>query len=248
MVLKALLGGTFGKSKEKTSQTQTIEQDVTRTTTGLQRGEQLAETTRQQAGISDISQLDPEIQSLLTSLIGGAAGAGPEKELMDFIQGRAIGGDEAIGGDIEGILAAARQQGTRGIRARGTAAASRAGSGFNTLVQAQEGRDIADLETQLAGIAGELGLAGRGQVSEELLGAVSARGAGVSNIAALSNILKGAQTRGVTQELVGERSTTASLMATLEDILEKTRGKTTGTSVSSKKGFGITGEAGLNLG
>lgn len=240
------ISGAFQKSKTKTitDQTQVTEQDIDRETAAAQRGEQTTEARRQTAGISDISQLAPEVQELLITLMGQSAGPGAEQDLLSFIQGRATGGDAAIGGDIQGILDSARMSGERGIRARRTAGATRAGSGFNTLVRAMEGRDIAGLETQLAGMAGELGLAGRQQISEELLGAVSARGANIQNLTALAGTLKGARTRGVTQELTAEESSTASLLASIESMLEKTRAKTRtrGTSVGTTKGFQVAGE------
>ena len=240
------LSGAFSKSKTTsiTDQTQVLDQDIDRATTAAQRGEQTTEALRQSAGISDISQLAPEVQELLITLMGQSAGPGAEQDLLSFIQGRAVGGDEAVGGDIQGILDAARLTGERNIRARGTAGATRAGSGFNTLVRAQEGRDIVDLETSLAGIAGELGLAGRRQVSEELLGAVSARGSNVQNLTSLAGVLKGAQTRGVSQELTAEESSTASLLASIESMLEKTRAKTRtrGVGTEATKGFQVAGQ------
>lgn len=251
--IEGAIEGTFGKSKTKTftDQTQVLDQDIDRETAAAQRGEQLTKAQRQTAGISDISQLAPEVQELLITLMGQSAGPGAEQDLLSFMQGRATGAGAAIGGDIEGILGAARQTGERAIRARGTAGATRAGSGFNTLVRAMEGRDIAGLETQLAGMAGELGLAGRQQVSEELLGAVSARGANIQNLTSLAGVLKGARTRGVTQELTAEESSTASLLASIESMLEKTRAKTrtTGTGVESTKGFNVGGslKGGISL-
>ena len=244
--IEGMISGAFNKEKNVTQQNvvENVNKDVTSGGSAAQASSQTTAGTRQQAGISDISTLDPEVQKLLMTLMERSAGPGAEQDLVNFIQSRATGGDAAIGGDIEKILAASRLSGERGITQRATAGASRAGSGFNTLVRAQAGRDIAGLETQLAGVAGELGLSGRRQVSEELMGAVGARGASTANLTALANVLKGAQTRGVSQELGREETSTASLLASIQQMLESTRSKSHTSSVgqSVTKGFQLAGQ------
>lgn len=228
------------KSEERLNKTVNLNQDTSGTRTGSEA--ETARTTGAQltTGRQDVTTLDEGTQAVLAGLIEKMAGG------ADAFSARAAGADEALAGDIDAILASARQSATGQLQAATTRNMARAGSGFNTLVQAQQARDMIDLETALGGLAGELGMAGRQQVTEEMLSGLAAPAQAISPLA---QVLKGATTRGVTQEAAEQQSDTQRMLTQLEAFLEELRSveKTKATSVTTGKQWGAEGKLGFDM-
>lgn len=191
------------------------------------------------------------LQSLFQQLIGSTGEGGtvlPEEltgvpsSILDFagiLQNRAIGGEGQFSNDIGAILNEARRRGTNELEAATTRAAEGAGSNLNSIVQGAAAQGRADLESQLAALEADLKFRNRKLSSDELLSAFGAlteggrvgadislagTGQGVSNIASIGNLLRGAvaETTGVstTTGVTGVESEFLREQNTLKEIMD----------------------------
>ncbi len=259
--------GSKQTSKQATDQTQTTTGTRTTDVEEEQRQESLRsgvstteqETTQQQT----IQQLDAETQSILQSLVGTlneglTAGGGtilsPEVtgavsgnlDFSNLLAQRAGETEGVIRDDTEGIITEARRQGENALELQGTALARGAGSNLNSIVQAINAQGRSDLETQLGGLRGQLGIQARQAGSQDLataLGALveSARSgadieiagqtAGTQQIAQLAEIL-----RGATQTTTGAVQATgrATQDEQITQLLEALRSSVEETDTTSR--------------
>lgn len=257
-----LFDSIFG-SKKTSSSTTTSKQTTAGTRTGEVTEQQIQESQR--AGVSTteqdtasqqtIQQLDPETQSILQNLIktlsgtiegGGGSILPPELtgavsgnlDFANLLAQRAGETEGVIRSDTEGIITEARRQGENALELQGTALARGAGSNLNSIVQSINAQGRSDLETQLGGLRGTLGIQAREAGSQDLataLGALveSARSgadisiagqtAGTQQIAQLAEILSGATkvTTGATQA-VGKTTEEEQITQLLEAIRSST--------------------------
>jgi len=254
--------GSKQTSKQATDQTQTTTGTRTSEVTEAQQQESLrsgVSTTEQEtAQQQTIQQLDPETQSILQDLIktlsGGLEGGGgtilsPEVtgavsgnlDFSNLLAQRAGETEGVIRGDTESIITEARRQGENALELQGTTLARGAGSNLNSIVQAINAQGRSDLETQLGGLRGTLGIQARQAGSQDLataLGALveSARSgadieiagqtAGTQQIAQLAEILSGATTvtTGATQVTgrATEEEQISQLLEALRSSIEET--------------------------
>ncbi len=270
--------GSEQESKQTTDQTQTTtgvktsevteEQKQESLKTGISTTEQ--ETTQQQT----TQQLDAETQAILQNLIktlsgglesGGGTILSPEVtgavsgnlDFSNLLAERAGETEGVIRSDTEGIITEARRQGENALELQGTALARGAGSNLNSIVQAINAQGRSDLETQLGGLRGQLGIQARQAGSSDLataLGALveSARSgadieiagqtAGTQQIAQLAQILSGATTvtTGATQAtgVATEEQQITQLLEALRSSIEETdtESRLTGTTSVDQSG------------
>lgn len=262
----------------------TTQQDVAET--GIQLGttaqtqERGAVTAEEQATATTrnelTTQLDPATQQLLQGLIqqlGGVVAGGqedPTAQAINTLQqsfagqfaDRAAGADTALAGSINDIINAARQQGLQDVTRQNNQIAQRAGSSFNTLVQDVAQENLLNLDTQLAGLAGQLALGARESGTQEFLGANEAlrratessrlgASSGIADLATLVNSLKGAtqqsalvgdvqQTgRQETQETINSVQQVIELLQRLQEGTSITRGTESGESTDSSTIFDL---------
>ncbi len=260
-----LFDSLFG-SKKTSAQTTTQEQTTTGTRTGTVEEQQTQEsqrtgvsTTEQDTAAQQTTQqLDPETQAILQNLIktlsgtfegGGGTILSPELtgavsgnlDFANILAERAGETEGVIRADTEGIITEARRQGENALELQGTALARGAGSNLNSIVQAINAQGRSDLETQLGGLRGTLGIQARQTGSQDLataLGALveSARSgadisiagqtAGSQQIAQLAEILSGATTvtTGTTQVTgrATEEEQISQLLEAIRSSIEET--------------------------
>lgn len=254
------IGGSQEKSKSKTTASgkKTVDETQTQTQTSTQ------QTTGETQQTSQARFLDPQTEQILQGLISGLAGAGggagglsqegiaAQGESIEFardLTDRAAGTGAFVAEQIDPILAEARRQGEDALGRQITQVGNQAGSNLNSFVQLAAAEGRADLESSLAALNADIVLQGRELESRDLSVAAQAlQTAGVaaqapeqqniSNIAQLSNILRGAtseQAVSGTQQTTSEAETVAeALRSVLEEFNTRsvTEGKTTGGGFS----------------
>ena len=248
-----ILDSIFGS--KKTSQ-QSVDQTQTTSGTRTLSAEEQQTQQSQRTGVGTTEQetiqeqttqqLDPETQEILRSLISNLSGSleggggtilspeitGAVSGNLDFanlLAERAGETEGVINANTEGIITEARRQGENALELQGTALARGAGSNLNSIVQAIGAQGRSDLETQLGGLRGTLGIQARAAGSQDFataLGALveSARSgadisiagqtAGTQQIAQLAEILSGATTT------VAGRTTAAGRTTEEEEITQ----------------------------
>jgi hypothetical protein len=229
-----------------------------------------SEKSETQSQVVDQSFLDSEIQSLLGNLIRGIgvnAGSAPavnpaspltaNQDLLGVIQQRAIGLPQTIDEKIAGIIGEARRSGESQLTSAVSNTARSAGSAQNSLVADVNASGRAELETRLAGLQGQLGLAGVDATERALASAFAAGDTQtktavevgdnpVNQIAQLAQILKGATATGTTQATgqssqVAEEQQTAASIENLISVLERLQEGTTTRSSSGTTTGSSTG-------
>lgn len=271
----------FG-SKQKTSQTTTLDQttvaakDLTATETQKTTQEQISsgattqDTTQQQTTTQLDEQTQLILQDLIKQLSGDFSAAGgtvldsnvleavPENlDFASFLAERAGATEGVLNTNTDAIVTEAQRQGENALEIQGTRLAMGAGSNLNSIVQAAQAQGRADLETQLAGLRGSLGIQARQAGSQDLATAFGARSeaarggadiqiagqtAGVQSLSQLVAALTGAttETTGVTSAVgtTEETSSLEQLVASLQEIIETstTKSTTEQTSISEQRG------------
>lgn len=233
--MASLFGGK--KTKSKTTQTsdrdfeeevltnQTNTENLSRQTTGQERTSGL----QSQQQMQTTTLLAPEVQQLLTGFLtnfaGGLDGGNViDPAIMQAITGnltaatgvrdRAVNAQGAIDANIENIIAESRRAGTQQMLQNNNKIATQAGSSFNTFSQLAANQGVADLESKLAGAAGQLGLAGRELATNEIIAGLTAADTAAGRAVA-------AQTGG------GESA--ANVLASISQILKGATAQTVGT-------------------
>ncbi len=264
MGLFDFLGGgsitkTTGEEKIDLTKKTLQEQTQLQETTGTKTGERAGETTQVSTA------LDPGTLAILQNLIAQIGGEGAVTGLptslqavaepLDFarlLSTRALGTAEGVSKDTAAIVDEARRIGEINISKQGTALAEAGGSALNTVSAALQGRGQADLESQLASIAAELGIRGRELESADLATAFASlteglqTGANVSlagaaaptqQITALVQALKGGATTaaGTTKEQFGEEQFISTLAELISSITETQKGTVTKAGTSKTK-------------
>lgn len=228
--ISAMLSG----SKETTNTTDRSKQEKSEKETQTQTSSQKSSSEKQAAS----SSLDDETIALVKELVGdlstGVSDADSQlmNDLAALIAERASGAQEDVSAQISPIISDARLQGEQKLQQLQTQLAQQAGgSTANTLVASSTAVGRANLESQLARTEGELRLAGRQAVTDELSAAVQGVGtaeqSSVNNLVNLLNVLKGAE---VEQTQTGQQQTEseAELVRVLDALVE-TQGRTDST-------------------
>ena len=222
--------------------------------------EQLQQQQRQIQQRSLSQPITAALEQQLLSLIGPQAGILPgapgnvpnpsaqiqQADVTQTLANRALGADQTSADAIAAIVEASRAAGERTLTRATTTAAQQAGSAFNSFVQELGSRGAADLETQLAGLQGQLGLQARQAGTQELLGAIEAFGrtaeTDTRQVASLVDALKGAVTSAVE---VGDASQVArteeqQTINTLQEILRALQESANTESVTTVDAQGST--------
>lgn len=174
------------------------------------------------------STLDEETQAFVKNLIGdlGAGRIDADSELLSELTTSIVERSKTAQADvtesISAITDASRLEGEQQLQSLQTQLAQQSGGSLaNTLVASSTAIGRADLESKLAKQQGELTLAGREQVTQELTaalgGASSQQASQVQNISGLLSILKGSTTE---QQVTGraETSSETELARILESL------------------------------
>lgn len=184
--------------------------------------------TSESQQLASSASLDEETINLVKGLLGGLSAGVQESdselmnELASTLVSRASTAEEDVASQIAPIISDARLQGEQKLKQLQTQLARQAGgSTANTLVASSTALGRANLESQLARAEGELRLAGREAITQELTSAIqgigSAQQAPVNNLVNLLNVLKGAQ---VEQTQTGQQQTVseAELVRILDSL------------------------------
>ncbi len=215
--------------------------DISKETTG--------QTTQDTKTDQTVTTLDEGTINIVKDLVSGLAGdfkasggnivdtktldaSAGNIDFTQFLQGRAGETEDVLNANTAGIVGEARRQGENALELQGTRLAAGAGSNLNSIVQASQAQGRSDLETQLAGLTANLGIAARNAGSQDLLGAsgagIDAAGssadiqivgasAGVNNLSTFINNLTGATT-GTTGTVSGVGTTQES--SDISEILQ----------------------------
>ena len=256
-----LFDSLFG-SKQKSSQQTTLDESTTgvRDVTSVEQQETQQTSTSEGTSTQDtsqqqtVTQLDQETQDILRNLIqqlSGSAGGGTildpsilqatdeNLDFASFLTERAVGTESVLNSSTDAIVTEARRQGENALEIQGTQLATGAGSNLNSIVQAAQAQGRADLETQLAGLRGSLGIEARAAGSQDLATAFGARSeaarggadisiagqtAGTDQLAQLVEALTGGTTEtvGATSAVgtTSEQQTLEQLVAAIQDLTE----------------------------
>jgi len=233
----------------------------------LQTNEQ--QTTQELAQTGTTRLLDPESEAALKQIFlqlsetlqAGEGNILPEEvkagsnqllELSTFLTDRAKATEGLVAEQSGAILGEARRQGENALESNQTRLAEGAGSNLNSIVQASGAQGRADLESQLAALAGDLAIRGRQLGSQDLTTAfgASAEGvrtsadvalagsrSGVENLGSIATILKGVTTEQDLSQLVtgevSEQSEINQLLEALSELTTRSDVATTGTATGS---------------
>ena len=253
--LSDLFGG--GGSKQSQSGSSSTSASTTQSSKKQGTSSTVTGTTGAQTGASKSEQqqtqqlLAPEVQELLIGVIGNIAAAGgaggatgdEAQTVAQQLLARAGGTQDFVDQRTGDIVKAARVAGQQEVDAIKTRNTRQAGSSFNTLAQQASTKAQQDFELQLAGLAAEIGLAGREQETGALAQGFDAlvqsgqlgASAGLEDarvIGDLVNVLKGATatSTGVvdtsTQQQTEQQSTENTVQELIEAIQQVTKSKT----------------------
>lgn len=201
-------------------------QNTSQTTSGQQNSTSAQNTSAQQI----TSTLSQDVQDQLSQMISTLAQSTDQQtNLTDFVVNNAM--SNAAGGSqnaIDAIVASARNKGETAIGRNSVAAAQNAGSSMNSIVQQLGIEGRVKLETDLAALAGQLGLQFQQQNSQDLANAAQIAGGSTDAIANLANVLKGAETSATSTQ----QQDTTQLVQDLQNLIGNTN--TDKTSRSSQ--------------
>lgn len=258
----------YSKSGQATETQQT---DATKTSTA--ESTQSGQTT-QQSQISQLDQDTQNALKQLISVIGDkyaagggsvlsagtTAAAGNAQGLADLIKTRALGTTDTLNANTAAIVDEARRTGQKNIDTATTGLSRAAGSSLNSFVVQSKQEAQGNLESQLAALNAQLGNDAYKTGTQDLLSAFAAAnqsaatganlditggGAGVSEIATLAGILKGANTVGTTtgtqetQTSAQQQDVLTQLSEILKQFSESGTSETTGSSKESGFNFGF---------
>jgi len=212
---------------------------------------QIGGVSKQTGSVADVLQTERQLGAktettltdFLNQLVGGAGVKDTSAVDLAKIAGtRAKGADASIQAMIDSIIAAARSEGELDLGRRETAAARGAGSSLNSIVQQLGIEGRGDLETKLAGLAGQLGLQGRAAGTTEFAsageglrksieGLSTGVGAEASGIADIADILKGG-TKTLTSS-TEQQTTEQQVNQLVEALSQLTKGSTVQTTDGS---------------
>jgi hypothetical protein len=245
----------FGSSS-KTSPTSTeasIKEKSKKSTTAATREEQ-TQTGTQRALSTEATEI---FENLLANLAGKASGDGSDEILFNEITSlartgisRAAGGDAEIQSLIDPIIAQQRANVGRDVRTREARLAGVAGSALSSNVQQLSSLFRNEAESSLAATEGQLRLAGRAAVTDELTSAASlAAGALdtrnrniVEQMALVGDILKGVV---VSSEATTTGQTTSAAQ-TIESLIKELTERSSGGGSSTSLGAGSSALEVLN--
>jgi len=236
------LFGMFGSKKSKQKSESTTHQTESQTKTGT------SETNTGEKQTSTTSTLDAGVRNALSSFITDSLG-GPSpdqlalRNLGDTLTANAENAAGALTGAVTDILNEARRSGEREVqRLQTDVAQASGGSTDNTFVMQATAEAQAGLESQLAGIGGNLALQihqMQGQDFQNAVAALSASaGAGQQNaqsLAYLVDALKGGTTTSTGESTGTSKTVSAEDIKAVIDSLTKSKG----SAKSSEFSLGI---------
>jgi len=228
--------GTKDSNANKFSRSSIANDQTTNTTQASQSDKSaFSDQALSQEDLQFVNNLDTDTQNLLKSFLSDTATSNDAKGLADFVATRAIGGD--LTKSIEDIVSNARLQGKQDIGRATVGNANEAGSSLNSFVQQTAGEQYADLNSQLAGLTGELNFKAReiqsAELSQALQGIINADSSQAANVSGIANVLKGAtqETSGSSMQKGTSSSTEQS--SQLSTILEALTSLQRGTEYSN---------------
>ena len=252
------LGGKAGKSKTKGEEQFTRDKKVTTDQKKEAEQRRVGEEQTQLTEEQQTELLSSEVRTGIEQLVGqlgldiGEGGsfatAGDIARLGQMLSARATEAEGAIRQETGAIIGAARQEGEDDIQRTMTALMQATGGGQGSLISQLGLEAGADLQTQLAGLEAELGIQARAAGTEEfaaaisaLAGAPAAGATGVTALANLTNVLKGAS---ATTRRTGETVVSSEDLLTILERLtgtEQTRetGRSTTRSDTKSRGGGF---------
>lgn len=244
-------------AQQAQSQTQNTQQQVSgqQTSTGTQSqtasgsSQETSQQQQSQQQTATTSVLDTDTQNILKDLIQQLSqnsqnsdivgGAG---QVVQSLLARASTAGDDLATQTAAILNAARQTGEQALTANTTAAANAAGSALNTFTQGVNAQGRVQLETQLAGVEGQLNLQNRQAVTGEITNALTQLatipGIAAADTQAILNVvqlLKGATTTATgTTETQASGQTTGQTTQQAQATTEQQTGTTQQSSTTSQ--------------
>jgi len=163
-----------------------------------------------------VSNLDADVQAGLKDLFAGLVESSGKGNLSELLTSRAKSADAAF--DPSAIVAEAQRRGEEQVGQAEQKLAQGAGSSQNTLVQQFTLDERADVQSQVAALAAQLGIESRKAATAEIAGAEQTSQAGIGNIAGL---LKGANQATTTAQMQTQKA--SELTEALTSLFESGR-------------------------
>jgi len=135
-----------------------------------------------------------DITNLISGLATGVTVAGTNTQaLLTSITDKALNSGQDFQAISDAIVKNAEIQGQQKLDLQGNLLAQQAGSSLNSFVQGSQAQGQADLQTQLASLAGQLALQNRQLTTQDLTAAIGGNANAATPVAQLASVLKGGQ-------------------------------------------------------
>lgn len=241
------LGGSKSSGSQKSKSVTEATKKSTTEQTGVKTGTGSQATTEQQT----VQALSAETQGILEKAIADiASGSVANENLSTFVQdlqARAAESEQTILAQTDAAIAEARRAGEQQIGRSITELAGATGSRQNSFVQQIALEAQTGLESQLAALGSEFAIKAREAQTAELTNVLAGLQSGVQSetakaqsLAALGNILKGAETTATGTSATTTASTESQTISKLVDELIKSKTKTKGKTKSSGINIGFS--------